>query len=192
MKPAITKAVLSVVAFMFIAISPAQAQQPDTRANPQEDNRSATPLDAVSTGDVEKMVAEVSRRITPFHLEDARDGFKKEFDSKDNALNSSFGVGAVTSMTIAKPRSTGGRTSVEIFSKSGKLDTIAFKILEGSNSGFSAIWNAKPAVILSGPVAADTSSSIGFTTVTLVNGEVATEYKVIGPNKWSVSTHPYK
>lgn len=94
-------------------------------------------------------------------------------------------------MSLAKPRPTGGRTSVEINMRNGRLDTISFKILDENDRGF-ASWNAKPTVILSGPITAEASSGIGFHKVILIDGEVATEYEVIGPNSWSKVTRPYK
>ncbi len=142
-----------------------------------------------NAGEIKEMIAEISRRITPFNLLDAQDGFKGQLESSDNVLRSSFAIGEMTTSTIARQRPMGDRTSVEILRRNGSLVAISFKNVAG-NSGFSEIWAAKPAVILSDPTTASTSGGVGFNRVALLNGGVATEYRIVGPNVWSVSTHP--
>jgi hypothetical protein len=144
---------------------------------------------AVSSDEIQYMITEIYDRIAPFHLKDARNGFKDEMSSKNNKLKSSFGVGDTTVVTIERVRPSAGNTSVEISTKNGRLDTLSFKNL--TENGFEAIWAAKPTVVLSSPIDPDASSGVGFNRVILLSAGVATVYTIVGTNSWSKATQPY-
>jgi hypothetical protein len=116
-----------------------------------------------------RVTSEIARLIAPFRLEEAREGFKGEFES--SGMKSNFGVGAMSVQTITKPRPGGGKVSAEVAYKNGMIDSIAFKLLPG-DAGFQVLWNTEPTVVLSQPI----STGIGFAhAVIRKDGGAATE-----------------
>jgi hypothetical protein len=134
------------------------------------------------------MVAEVTRRIAPFELAEARNGFEKESASNSGAANMPkiTGTPMMGTRDMSRPLPTGGYKAVEVVFREGKLDTIGFKTVD--KPGMVAMWDAKPILILSGPVLSESSNGIGFNKVTLIDGGTDSEYSLIGPNTWSLKT----
>lgn len=91
---------------------------------------------------------------------------------------------------MSRPLPTGGYKAVDIAFSEGKLAAIDFKTV--NKPGMVAMWDAKPILILSGPVPSESSNGIGFNKVTLIDGGTASEYSLIGPNTWSLKTSAYQ
>ena len=148
-------------------------------AQTQEPPKLPPPIKITSLDDLKKLTSQISNLIAPFTLDDLRSGFKNEpsLSNSPPGVTIKKGSGAQEDRSMAKPRPTGGKISVDVLLLDGEITAVIFKHLP-EGGGFQAMWNAKPVLILGKRATVNTNDDIGFSAVKILQGDQMTDYEL--------------